>query len=72
MAASISSAMASADLRRVAAAAGLAVDADAELHLVVADVESRLAGSRHGAGGERHAHRAGRGVDAIAERLQRG
>ena len=43
-----------------APAARLAVDADAELHLVLADRKSRLAGGRHRAGGERHAHRARR------------
>ena len=52
--------MASARLQLVAPAAGLAMDADAELHLVVADVEGRLAGGRHGAAGQRHAHRARR------------
>ena len=37
--------------------AGLAVDADAHLHLVLGQVERRLARGRHGAAGQRHAHR---------------
>ena len=72
MAATISSAMASADLQLDAPAAGLAMDADAHLHLVVAEREGRLAGGRHRATGQRHAHRAGARVDPLAERLQRG
>ena len=45
------------------APAGLAVDADADLHLVLGQVEGRLAGGRHGAGREGHAHAAAVGVD---------
>src|SRR6266568_6961489 len=41
-----------------ALAARLAVDADADLDLVVAQVEGGRAGGRHGARGERQAHRA--------------
>ena len=55
-----------------APAAGLAVDADAHLHLVLAEREGRLAGGRHGAARERHAHRARAGVDPVAERLEIG
>ena len=50
IAAQISSAMASALFSVDAAAARLAMDADAHLHLAVADVEGRLAGRGHGAG----------------------
>ena len=70
IAAQISSAMASARQQLDAAAARLAVDADAELHLVVGDLEGRLAGGGHGARGQRHAHRAGRAIDLVAELLQ--
>ena len=47
--------------------AGLAVDADAELHLVLAEVERRLAGGRHGARGERDAHAAAVRVDGARD-----
>src|SRR5699024_10920149 len=42
--------------------AGLTVDADADLDLVLAQVEGRLARVRHSAGGQGHAHRAHAGV----------
>ena len=45
---------------------GLPVDSDADLHLVVADLEGRLAGGRHGAARERHAHRSNVVLDALA------
>ena len=54
-----------------ALASRLAMDADAHFHLVGADLEGRLAGLRHGAGGERDAHRGGRLVDRVAECFQR-
>src|SRR4051794_19960066 len=56
------------DLRRgpdrLAEAARLAVDADADLHLVVAEHEARLAGARRDARRQRHAHAAALAVDA--------
>ena len=48
------------------------MDADAHLHLVLAELEGRLAGGGHRAGGERHAHGARAADDLVAERLQRG
>ena len=48
---------------RNAVTAGFAVDADADLHLVLGQVERRLAGRGHGAAGERDAHRAAVRVD---------
>src|SRR5215208_322895 len=49
--------------------AGLAVDADADLHLVLADVEDGLPALRGGAARERHAHRAHVGVHPFGELL---
>src|SRR3712207_9498752 len=46
---------------------GLAVDADADLHLVVGEREVRLARRRRDARGQRHAHAAPLVVDAPAE-----
>src|SRR5699024_1287861 len=43
--------------------AGFAVDPDADLDLVLAQVEGRLARVQHSAGGQGHAHRAHPGVD---------
>ena len=45
----------------------LAVDAEAELDLVVAELEARPADGRHGAGAERHAHGAERGGGAARD-----
>ena len=72
MAPIISSAMASAGFELDAAAARLAMDADAHLHLVVADLEGRLARCGDGAARQRHAHRARARVDAVAERFSVG
>ena len=47
--------------------AGLAVDADPDLHLVLAELERRLAGGGHGARGQRHAHRSGVRVHLTAD-----
>src|SRR5438105_8111683 len=52
-----------------ALAAGLPVDADPDLHLVVADFEGRLPGCRDGAAGQGHPHRPDVVLDALAERL---
>src|SRR5919198_626708 len=52
--------------------AGLAVDADADLDLVVAELEGGLPGRRHRAGGERQAHGADVGVDVTRQRGHRG
>ena len=49
------------------ATARLTVDADADLHLVVADLERRLAGRGNRAARERHAHRAHVVLDLLAE-----
>src|SRR5919107_945198 len=49
--------------------AGLAVDADADLHLVLADVEDGLTTLRRGAARERHPHRAHVGVHPFGELL---
>src|SRR5215218_8339862 len=49
--------------------AGLAVDADADLHLVLADVEDGLSTLRRGAARECHPHRAHIGVDPFGELL---
>ena len=46
------------------------MNADTHLHLILAKRESRLAGGRHRAAGQRHAHRAGALVDLVAERLE--
>src|SRR5439155_947534 len=43
-------------------ATGLAVDADPDLHLVVAELEGRLPGRRDDARGQRHAHASTVGV----------
>src|SRR5438132_3577450 len=48
-------------------AAGLTVDADADLHLVVAELEGRLPGRGHDARGQRHAHAAAVGVHLSAQ-----
>ena len=53
--------------QRYPAAPRLAVDADADLHLVVAELEGRLAGRRHGAAGEGHPHAADVVLDALRE-----
>ena len=52
---------------RLPVAARLAVDADADLHLVVAELEARLARARRDAGRQRHAHAAALAVDPPAE-----
>src|SRR5918996_3161385 len=52
---------------RLPEAARLAVDADPDLHLVVAELEARLAGARCHAGGQRHPHAAALSVDGPAE-----
>ena len=52
------------------AAAGFAVDAHTHFHLGRADVEGGLAGSRHGAAGERHTHRARGAVHPVAQCLE--
>src|SRR5664280_1607965 len=49
----------------------LTVDADADFHLVVTDVEGRLAGCRHRTARERHAHRAALTVDLLRQRDDR-
>src|SRR5215210_9064124 len=49
--------------------AWLAVDADADLHLVIADVEDGLPTLWRGAARERHPHRAHVGVDAFGKLL---
>ena len=64
--------MASADCQLDAAAAGFAVDADAHFHLVLAELEGRLAGGRHGAAGKRDAHGAGLPVHALWPRCLQG
>ena len=43
--------------------AGFTVDAHADLHLVICDLEAGFSGSGHGAGREAHAHGAGVGDD---------
>src|SRR5512132_4356956 len=48
-------------------AAGLTVNADPDLHLVVAELEGRLAGRGNDARGQRHAHAASVGVDLSAQ-----
>ena len=48
------------------------MDADADLHLVVGDVESRLAGRRHRTARQRDPDRTRGRIDAIAEGLQSG
>jgi len=45
----------------------LAVDPDPDLHLVIAELEARLAGRRRDARRQRHAHAAALGVDAPAQ-----
>src|SRR5918995_923221 len=52
---------------RLAVPARLAVDADADLHLVVAQLEARLAGGRRDARRERHAHAPALPVDLAAQ-----
>src|SRR5215207_7185246 len=49
--------------------AWLTVDADADLHLILADVEDGLPTLRRGATGKRHPHRAHVGVDALRKLL---
>src|SRR3712207_284814 len=49
--------------------AGLAVDADPDLHLVLTDVEDRLAAFGRGAAGQRHPHRAHVAVHSFGELL---
>src|SRR5919112_6211603 len=49
--------------------ARLAVDAHADLHLVIADVEDGLSTLRRGATRERHPHRAHVGIDALGKLL---
>jgi len=48
-------------------AAGLTMDADAQLHLVLAEVESGLAGCRNCAGGEGYSKGATTVIDALSE-----
>src|SRR6266404_1004919 len=55
-----------------AAASRLAVDTHTDLHLVLGDVEGRLAGRRNRAARQRDADRARRRIDAIAQELQSG
>src|SRR5207245_11148019 len=50
---------------------GLAMDADAQLHLVVGDLERHFARRRHDAGGQRHAHAAAVRVDFLRQRRYR-
>ena len=52
-----------------ALAARLAVDADAHLHLVLAQLEGGFAGRGHGAGGQGHPHGTPVPVDLAAERF---
>ena len=52
---------------RHAVASRLTVDAHADLHHVLGQVEGRLAGRGHRAAGERHAHRAAGVVDLVGE-----
>src|SRR5690606_38171418 len=51
----------------LAVAARLAVDADADLHLVLGQVEGGLAGGGHGAAGQGHAHGAAALVDLVGD-----
>ena len=46
----------------------LAMNADAHLHLVLAERECRRPGRRNGAAGQSHPHRAGPGIDPLAQR----
>ena len=50
-----------------ATASRLAVNANADLHLVFAQIKGWLAGSRHGAGGQRHAHAASLIIDFTSQ-----
>ena len=59
--------IASAFCQLLAAAPGLAVDADAHLHLVGAQLEQGRALGRRGAGGQGHAHGPGDVVDPLAQ-----
>lgn len=54
------------------AAAGLAMDADAEFHLAFPDFEGGPASGGDGTAAQRYAHRAGGGIDPVAERLEGG
>src|SRR5918994_7283162 len=58
------------ELDLLALDARLAVDADTDLHLVVADLEDGLAALGRGAARERHPHRAHVGVDPLGELLR--
>ena len=48
------------------------MNADADLHLVICDVEGRLAGRRHRATRQRDPDRARGGIDAVTQHLQGG